>query len=67
MNPHESDSERAETACVGCGAPKGYPPAGPCRNHGTSQAITIEIGGTADGEVYITAKGDLLKEVWPDG
>lgn len=24
--------------CPGCGAPAGYPPAGPCDNHGTAQA-----------------------------
>lgn len=25
--------------CHGCGAPTGYPPAGPCDNHGTADAV----------------------------
>lgn len=24
--------------CAGCGAPRGFPPAGPCDNHGTASA-----------------------------
>jgi len=26
------------SACPGCGAPAGYPPAGPCIDHGTRRA-----------------------------
>lgn len=25
--------------CPGCGAPSGFPPAGPCDNHGTAEAV----------------------------
>lgn len=25
--------------CPGCGAPNGFPPAGPCDNHGTAEAV----------------------------
>lgn len=52
--------------CLACGAPAGSPPAGPCWNHGTPQAILIEAGPTADGGWWIQAKGNLLKEVWVD-
>jgi hypothetical protein len=34
--------------CPGCGAPAGYPPAGPCENHGTLVAVASnqkEVGG----------------------
>jgi hypothetical protein len=27
--------------CPGCGAPKGYPPAGPCDKHGTPEAKAL--------------------------
>lgn len=40
MGPHGQRSilERLGLDCVGCGAPAGYPPAGPCDNHGTANA-----------------------------
>lgn len=27
--------------CPGCGAPAGYPPAGPCADHATPQAVAM--------------------------
>lgn len=27
--------------CPGCGAPSGYPPGGPCHNHGTREARCV--------------------------
>lgn len=29
----------SEMDCPGCGAPDGYPPAGPCLDHGTMTAV----------------------------
>jgi hypothetical protein len=31
--------------CIGCGAPAGYPPAGPCRDHGTARAVADNGAG----------------------
>lgn len=30
---------RGDDDCPGCGAPDGYPPAGPCDNHATANAV----------------------------
>lgn len=51
--------------CLACGAPSGYPAAGPCRNHGTPQAILITAGAT-NSSFYIVAKGDVLRSVYVD-
>lgn len=34
--PHGAAATEAD--CPACGAPAGYPPAGPCENHGTPKA-----------------------------
>lgn len=34
-------TEQGTMDCPGCGAPEGYPPAGPCRDHGTMQAVAV--------------------------
>lgn len=41
MGPHGQRSilERLGLDCAGCGAPAGYPPAGPCDNHGMANAV----------------------------
>ena len=36
----EMEDQARMQSCPGCGAPAGYPPAGPCRDHGTPSAVT---------------------------
>lgn len=40
-SPENVRRPEATMDCPGCGAPEGYPPAGPCRDHGTMRAVGV--------------------------
>lgn len=44
----EGEGTRAGGDCPACGAPHGYPPAGPCDNHGTAKAVLVSREGNTE-------------------